>query len=681
MTASSVDIGGTFTDIIWVDTSTGELRITKVASTPSDSSIGFMQGLEDINLEIECLERCVHGTTVATNTIIQKAGTMTGLITTKGFRDVMELARGVKPIKDAYNLLWKVPKPLVPRFLRIGVSERMNYRGEEIMPLDIEECLGAARFLIEKGVKSIAICFLFAYLNPSHEEQAAKLIRKKYSDVKLSLSSQILTQWREYERTMTTVADAYIKPLMADYISNLNRKLRGKGFRSNLLIMKSNGGVMTATASMERPIETFLSGPAGGAIAGKLIGERAGYHNLITGDMGGTSYDVSIMSEGRLSFTTQTELEPGIPIELSMLDIRTIGAGGGSIAWQDEGGALCVGPRSAGANPGPACYGLGGESSTVTDANLFLRRINPNYFLGGRQKLFPEPCQKALESLGRRFCMNALRIASGIVQIAVAKMSQEIKKISTEMGRDPRDFKLVAGGGAGPLHGVETARLLGCQFVIVPAFPGLLSAVGLLLADMRYDMVRSFPMVLEKEGIERIQEFIEQMATDGTAFIRNEGYKGEIILLPSVDMRYAKQNWAINIELKSVAHLDVGEIARSFDERHKELYGFSVPGAQHEIINLRLTALGETKEKQSILSLLCRRPKADADGRPKESRLVYQDKQEAFVETRVYDRENLPIGCQVEGPAIVEEMDSTCYIPRDSSGLVDKEGNILIKVD
>ncbi|MCL5961181.1 MAG: hydantoinase/oxoprolinase family protein, partial [Chloroflexi bacterium] len=671
MKAVGIDIGGTFTDFISVDPSTGERHLHKVSSTPGDPSVAFMQGLEEMNLDLPNLDKCIHGSTVATNTIIQKKGATTGIITNKGFRDILEIARGIKTRETLYYLQWVKPKPLVPRYLRLEVPGRLDYAGRVIEELDEGKLIDACRFLVKHGVEAVAVCFLSSYVNPESELRAEELIKEHFPDLDVSISSKILPQWREYERTNTTVADAYVKPVMSKYFSRLEEQLADRGFQRDLLIMKSNGGAMTAQTARERPIETFLSGPAGGVVAGKAVGEQAGYNDVIIMDMGGTSFDVSLIDDGRFTTTTDGEVEPGVPIKISMIDIRTIGAGGGSIAWIDAGQALKVGPQSAGAAPGPACYGTGGTEPTVTDANLVLGRLNPDYFLGGRKVLQPDLAHQAVKKIADFYKMSLPEAAQGILDIAIWNMFQAIRTISAEKGFDPREFALVSGGGAGSLHAAAIARELSMSTIIVPAYPGVLSATGLLMADLKFDSIRSCPTLLERDGLEKPLGFFREMVEEGCKFISKEGYQGEPVAAASLDMRYEGQNWEINIPI-DLTQLDTARVIEIFDREHERLYGFNLPYARHEIINLRVTTIGPVENKEVFLPQPSEKGPFTDEPPVRDRRQVYNEATKQFEEANVYQREALRWGQRVKGLAIIEEMDSTIYLPAASVGEVDR---------
>ena len=507
-----VDVGGTFTDFVLIDPQQREHRYLKVASTPDDPGRAVLEGLTELGLDLGSVDRLVHGTTVATNTILQHNGARTGLITSGGHRDILEIRRGNKPERNAFDLLWSQPRPLVPRYRRVDVSGRLDYRGREVEALDEAEIELAADHLVELGAESVAICFLFSYLNPDHEERAADIVSRRHPGLAVSTSSAILPQWREYERTAAAVADAYVKPRMATYIDELGSALEGAGLRRQMSIMKSNGGVMTAASAKARPIETFLSGPAGGVVAAKYHGRQAGRRDVIAMDMGGTSFDVSLILDGDPNLTTTGEIDEVTPLGIPMLDIRTIGAGGGSIAWIDPGGILKVGPASAGADPGPACYGRGGELPTVTDANVVLGRLGESTLLAGSMRIDPALARDAVSrEIAQPLGLSVEEAAAGILRITVANMATAIRSITAEAGVDPRDFAILAGGGGGPLHAALIAEEFDIGSVVIPSYPGLLSAGGLVLSDLKVDVIQSFPQRLERDGVEQLQHLVSEL--------------------------------------------------------------------------------------------------------------------------------------------------------------------------
>jgi N-methylhydantoinase A len=674
-----VDIGGTFTDFVAVDLATRRHVHHKVSSTPHDPSRAVLSGLLDIGIDLRDVDRLIHGTTVATNTIIQRKGAVTGFITSPGHRDILHVRRGTKPESSVFDLLWHEPEPLVPRHLRVDVDERLDYRGREVRPLHLEELALAVQHLVSHGVESIAICFLFSYLNQEHERRAEEFIAAAHPELHVSTSSEILPQWREYERASTTVADAYVKPVMGLYIDALADSLAENGFRHDLLIMKSNGGIMTSRAARRRPVETFLSGPAGGVVAGKYHGLQAGIDNLITIDMGGTSFDVSLITGSGFSTSSQGWIDECTPLNVAMLDIRTIGAGGGSIAWIDAGGALKVGPRSAGANPGPACYAHGGTEPTITDANVALGRIGARALLGGRLEIDPALAREAIErAVAKPLGLDTLEAAAGIIRICVGNMAGEIRAITAERGVNPRDFAILAGGGGGPLHAALLAREFEIETIVVPSYPGLLSAGGLILSDLRVDRIKSFPIRIERDGTEELRAAAAALLAQVTEELEREGYEGRPVSLLSLDMKYSGQNWDINVPTE-IADVDVATLSRLFDERHHQLYGFALPTHTHDILSIRASAIGPTANAEAIVP---RRFEVGSSSKavtePTATRLVWDDDVRGFVDGAVYERDELLPGSAVAGPCVIEGMDSTVWVPSGAAGLVDSSGNIIV---
>lgn len=677
---AGIDVGGTFTDTTIVDLQNKSVYLNKVPSTPRDPSKAFMNGLKKIKQDFRRIKRIIHGTTHATNTIIQRRGAVAGLITTKGFRDILEIRRGNRPRGHAFDLQWTKQDPLIPRYLRIGVPERIASEGNIFSELEEESLLRAVGFLIEHGVTSVAISFLFSYINPIHEREAKKIIEQKFPQLYTSISSDILPEWREYERCCATVADAYVKPVMRQYISHLEQKLKNNGYSRRFFIMNSNGGIMTSNITKEQPIQTFLSGPVAGVVAANFIGKQAGFDNLISIDMGGTSFDTSLIRKGEFVYTTESEIEEGVPIKISMLDMRTIGAGGGSIAWIDSGGVLKVGPQSAGADPGPVCYGTDGKEPTVTDANLILGRLNPNYFLGGEQKLQEGLAKEAIqEKIADSLNVSWVEAAQGIIRVVVANMAQNIRIITTERGLDPREFALVAFGGAGPLHAALIGRELGIHYVIVPPYPGLTSAAGLLLCDLKFDTVRSLFCCIERDGTELIAQFLSEMLEQEIKLLEDEGYRNEPTCLTSLDMRYSGQNYEISIPVNK-DNLSVEDIAKRFDEKHKYLYGFYLSNVPHEVLRVRTSVIGQVLDKDDILNAFSVNEKAKSFSEPVEVRKVWEDSNQ-LKDYKIYKRANISKQIDIKGPAIIEQMDSTVYIPSWSQAMIDSLGNIIISIN
>ncbi|MDP6819605.1 MAG: hydantoinase/oxoprolinase family protein [Alphaproteobacteria bacterium] len=674
MNMIGIDIGGTFTDFVIADES-GAVRVHKLSSTPADPAEAFMRGLRESRVDIDMLDKAVHGTTVGTNALIERRGAITGLITTQGFRDVLEIRRSARPPSDYFNLRWNKPAPLVPRELIREVDERTTFDGQVIKPLDADDALRALRQLADAGCTSVAICLLFSYANPSHEQQIAAIASEHFPDLALSVSSSLLPQWREYERASTTVADAFIKPRMSRYFSKLVNELRDQGMKNDLLVMKSNSGLMTARSAASEPIHTLLSGPAGGALAGKFIGARAGYPDLITMDMGGTSFDVSLVQGGAIAERTEASVADGLPIQVQMVDIRTIGAGGGSVGWLDSGGVMKVGPRSAGAAPGPACYGRGGVEPTITDANLVLGRLSKYGLLGGDLALDVERSNQAVDRVAEPLGLERTKAANGIVTICVSNMVNEVRTISAQQGLDPRDFTLIAGGGAGPLHATLIADTLGMDTVIVPPYPGLLSAAGLLLADLKFDIIKSWPFLLERSDLAELDRAFAEMVDRGKETLRSEGFEGDIVVHQSLDMRYQGQNWEISVAVSEKVE-SIENLAAAFDRAHHRLHGVSIDGAQHEVVNLRVSVVGPQVDAGRWLPIM----QPSGGEAIRERRPVFDTAKEDYVDAApVYERAALKTGDSITGCCIVDQVDSTTYVPSNWAGSIDQHGNLILK--
>jgi N-methylhydantoinase A len=670
-----VDIGGTFTDCVIVDDD-ATVSIHKRPSTPANPAEGFMLAVGEAAVRVETLRKVVHGTTVAANTLIQRNGATTGLITTKGFRDVLELARSSKPPSDYFNLRWMAPAPLVPRNLRKEVQERVSAAGEIIDELDEEGCREAVHELVTAGCTAVAVCLLFSYVSPGHELRIGEIITELYPELTVSLSSQILPQWKEYERTSTTVVDAFVKPRMASYLNQLRDGMNERGFGRDLLLMKSNAGLMTATAAAETPVHTVLSGPAAAALAGRHIALAAGWENAITMDMGGTSFDVSLVSGGELPYAIEAEATPGAPVLIPTVDIRTIGAGGGSIAWIDLGGGLKVGPDSAGAVPGPACYQNGGGKPTVTDANLLLGRLGVGSPLAGGLTLDATRARDALQPLAEELGLDLQEAANGVIEICVNNMANETRSISAQRGFDPREFVLVAAGGAGPLHAALIAESLAIETVLVPPRPGLLSASGLLLAAPKVDVVRSSRAVLERTDSASLRATLLAMIVQARTMMEEEGFGTDLIVETAVDARYTGQNWEITVPVDP-DDLETVHIARRFDVEHERLYGVSAPDSKHEVINLRVTVTAPEGDPARWLPGPDRDP--EPSGLPEARRPVYDKRHGGVVGAPVYRRSALSDEAHLEGPCVIEQTDATTYVPSAWSVTVDAGGNLLLK--
>jgi N-methylhydantoinase A len=671
-----IDVGGTFTDLSAFDTESGELSVSKAPSTPDDPIRGVLDVIARASVENRDIADLIHGTTVATNALLERKKRMPGLVTTKGFRDVVFLQRGTR--QYLYDLQSDKPIPFVERRHCLEVDERINSRGEIERPLIADDVRAAARSLRHEGVRDIAVSCLFAYLNPSHELLTRELILEEFPEASVSLSHEVYRRWREYDRTSTTLADAFLKTLVSDYVTNLADGLNRAKVEGNFLIMKSNGGVEDHRAAAAKPVDLLVSGPVGGVLSAVYFGQLTGRRNLISMDMGGTSLDVSLITDGQVRQTNEYEIEWGLPVYTPMVDVKTIGAGGGSIAWIDKGGLLRVGPRSAGANPGPVCYGEGGTEPTVTDANLVLGRINPDYFLGGSLKLDFDAAALALKRLGEELGMSLEQVASAVVELVDANMVNAIRVVSIDQGLDPRDFTLISFGGAGSLHAASLARLIGIGEVIAPIHQGVFSALGLTTADMRVDESVTANFRSDRLDLTEVNRVISDLEATALARIREEGFAGKPHVRRAIEMRYYGQNYAVEVEAEIIdGSLNADALAACLDSYHAEhhrLYGYNLPSEVVEFINFTVTATGPTQKPEL--------PARDGAGRAnaKTERDVFFRAPGGWLQTPVYERDDLPAGTTLTGPVIVEEPMSTTLVHPGQTLRVDPFGNLVIEV-
>jgi N-methylhydantoinase A len=686
-----VDVGGTFTDFCLLD-GAGRVLIHKLLTSARDQSLAILQGIADLQAGPETT--VVHGATVATNALLERRGARTALVTTEGFGDVLEIGRQTRP--DLYALHPTRPAPLVPADWRFELAERIDHRGAILVPLDPEATDAVVRHLLDQEIESVAVCFLFSFLNPAHEQ----LVRERIvtlgggSAPVVSLSSDVLPEYREYERTATTVINAYVAPLMSRYLANLERGLEGRRLR----IMQSNGGIISAEAARTLAARTALSGPAGGVVGAFELARQAGFENAITFDMGGTSTDVALCP-GRIQETTEGTVA-GLPLRLPIIDIHTVGAGGGSIARLDAGGALRVGPESASSDPGPVCYGITAadghakaDEITVTDANLVLGRLDADHFLGGRMRLDLDRTRARMQDLARRLSLPLEAAAWGVIRVANSNMERAIRTISVERGHDPRRFALVAFGGAGPLHACELAATLRIPRVLIPPHPGVLSALGMVLADVVKDYSQTVMLPAEATGAETLDHLFAPLYDRAGADLRAEGLADDdITLLPSLDMRYVGQSFELTIEIGDW-RLEIGQPPTSnlqyptsnlqsrFHEAHRQRFSYASEREPVEVVNLRLKAVGRTGKPQ-----FSRQPLGGLD--PKAAHVGY--KQVYFadantphaarpVPTALYERERLAAGNIVVGPAVIFQMDTTSVIPPGWAATADGWGNLLVE--
>jgi len=667
------DVGGTFTDFTLHDVASGALHHFKVPTSPADPSEGIADGLNALlsrhGIAPQEISFAGHGTTIATNMVIERRGVRTGLITTQGFRDVLEIGRQTRP--HLYDYTVRTPPPLVPRAYRLEVRERLDAAGAVLHPLDEATVAEAADALGRNGVQAVAICFLHAYLDGTHEQRAAEIVRSRLPGVYVSTSFDILPEFREYERFSTTVINATIGPRMADYLARLLDRLAGLGMTAPPHTIHSNGGLMSVETVRRYPVRTCLSGPAAGVVGAAQVAREAGFPDAITFDVGGTSTDVSLVENGVPAFAT-SRLIAGHPVRTPMVDVHVIGAGGGSVAWLDDAGVLKVGPRSAGADPGPAAYGLGGSEPTLTDANIVLCRLNPETLLGGRMQMDAMAARDVIAaSVADPLSLPTEQAALGIIRIAVSNMSRAIRAVSTERGYDVGQFVLLPYGGAGPLHAASVAMECGIRRVLVPLQPGTLCARGILLSDVSLDLVRSEILEASADTWPRMVAHFATMAEQGSAWL-----EGERIDTPScrfdasIDARYKGQNHEVQVRLPSPTS-DLGVFLSCFADAHRREYGYDIPGHAVEAVNCRLKAVGLV-ERPAIRFAGPVRPPA-----PKASRTVHFD--EGWIDTAIMDRDDLPVGTRLSGPLIIEEMSATTLVPPGWSLTVDPSGNLLLE--
>lgn len=674
----AVDSGGTFTDIALLDENRQKLHITKVPSTPDNPAIAVMTGvlkvLAENNVSSQEVSYFLHGTTVATNALLELKGAVTALITTRGFRDVLEIGRQTRP--SLYNFFQKKAPAIVPRDLRFEIEERILYNGEIETPLNQEQIFVLVKMFKDKGIESAAVCFLHSYLDPQHEKTVKKILSKELPEVFVSCSSEILPEFREYERTSTVCINAYVMPAIKKYLEDLEVRLKEENIQSPLYIMQSNGGIIPSKMAREHSARTLLSGPAGGVNAGVHLSRLMEEPNLITMDMGGTSLDVSLISGGQPRYSTESSIG-SYPLRLPMIEIHTIGAGGGSIAYIDSGGALKVGPESAGAVPGPACYGRGGDSPTVTDANLVLGRINPDYILAGEMEIYSEKSVQVIRKhIADPLGLTVEAAAEGIIKVVNANMVRGIRVVSVEKGFDPREFALVAFGGAGPLHALELARELAINKVIIPPQPGINSALGMLAADIRRDYVLTRIIREEKLQVEYLNLLFKDLQSKALKELEREGFKYENLHFHhSADLRYPRQAYEINIPLgaEKLNKETLEKMLQEFHDVHLKTYGYNRQEEMIELVNVRLSVVGKMHSFQIKAERMVDRDLGEAKN---SFRSIYYDGK--FIKTPVYNRDKMTPGGEIEGPAVVEQLDSTTVIIPGKTAYIDSYRNLII---
>jgi N-methylhydantoinase A len=669
----AVDIGGTFTDLIGFDAAAGRFVQAKSLTTPAHLVQGVIDCIGKSGLAGSDIGELIHGSTTAINTLIERKGARTGLIVTRGTRDVYIIGRGNRP--EAYNLLFHKHRPLVPRHLTCEVTERLLPSGEVFAPLDRQTIADACRVLKAEGVEAVAVCFLHSYVNPEHERIAGEMVRAAMPDAYLSLSHEILREYREFERMSTTVVNAYIGPKVGGYVQSLKSSLGEIGFAGDLSIMRSNGGVMTPEIATARPAAMMESGPVGGIIASARVGQALGLPNVISFDMGGTTAKAALVRDGEPTMAPGYYVggyASGHPVMLPMIDVVEVGAGGGSIAWIDEVGALKVGPQSAGADPGPICYCGGGAEPTITDANVVLGRLDPDNFLGGTMHLDAEGAHRGIaDQIAKPLKMDTVAAAQAILEISIAKMSLAVREVSVQKGYDPREFALIASGGAGPLHVLAIARELHIPKVVVPLFPSHFSALGMLLADERHDFIRTHYADLASLDFKALAAIHDEMATEALASLRHS--KGAEPLV-QLDLRYVGQEFtlAVPVTRGQLVNGDREGIRRAFDALYEHRYAHHSPEEPVEMVNIRLMMIG--KRAPLVFPELA----AAEAVKPSHRRAVYFSDVARPVDCPIYQREHLFAGVEIAGPALIQEHGTTTVLFEHDTCIMAPSGELII---
>ena len=682
--AIGVDVGGTFTDFYLHNTTTGSFYISKTPSTPHNPAEAVVTGLLAVckkhNIALENISRLSHGTTVGTNTLIQRSGSKVALITTKGFKDLLEIGRQTRP--HMYDLHTDFPAPLVNREHRFELSERMDFNGDVITApnkSDIEEVINK---VIQSEAKACALGFLFSFINPKHERDVAKRIRQKAPGLVISLSSEVQPEFREYERLSTTVLNAYLQPVMSVYLKTLEDGVKNNLPNANIGINQSNGGLMSPERARQFPVRTALSGPAAGAVGASFIAQQVGRKNIITLDMGGTSADVAMIQDFKVSISFDRDVA-GFPVRQPSVDVETVGAGGGSIAWFDRDDLLKVGPTSAGAHPGPACYGLGGTSPTVTDANLILGRLSPRGLLGGSMQLDSDAAVNVFKPIAERLGFKPEHTAHGVLGIVVANMVRTIRTISVERGYDPRQCVLMPFGGAGPLHARDVAINLGINEMIIPAAPGIVCAQGLLVSDLKEDFVVSRRLALTDENLSELQKIIQSLDTRASDWFDGEKVKSDVRNFKlTIDARYTGQNFELSVPLAEGKKIEVSKlnqaqsIHQNFCEIHELAYGYASEDDSVEIINIRLTAIAKLFEFSTKTSANNTPLPPKADGK----RPVFFENPDQPTIAKCFNRTSLVPGQEIHGPAIIEQLDTTTPVYPGDIARVSADGHLIISI-
>jgi N-methylhydantoinase A len=672
-----VDIGGTFTDIVALDRA-GRLALTKVPSTPKDLLEGIGAAVSQVlglaGARPADVERFIHGTTIATNAILEQKGAVTAILTTEGFEDVLELGRMKRSRMYDLTMDPEVPTFLAPRRRRVGIRERLDARGQVLVPLDEDAVRRAVQALRARAVQAIAVCYLFSFVNPAHERRTREIVAELAPEISVSLSSDVDPTFREYERLCVTAFDAYLGPVVKRYLAGLADTLRALGVPGVPLIMRSRGGIVSAALAAEQPVTLFLSGPAGGVIGAGFAAERSGVRDFVSLDMGGTSNDVAVVRDGTPLLASEGAIGP-YPVRTPMVDVNTIGAGGGSVAWIDAAGGLRVGPRSAGADPGPACYGRGGDEATVTDASVVLGYLNPARFAGGTLTLDVAAAERAVAAIGRRLGVDPVAAAAGIHRVVNARIADQIRLVTIKRGYDPRQFSLVVLGGAGPVHGAALAAEMGMAEVLVPEAPGVLAAFGLLAAAIEHHHARTLQARTDVADLAAVNRCLGELDAAGRGRMREEGVPADQVRVAyTADMRYVGQAYELEVPIAlPITREGMPEILAAFHAVHERVYGYARTQQPVEFVNFR--AVHTYPLPRPVVTPAARATGSLADARLGERRAYFG----AFVPTAIYERARLPLGARLAGPAIVEQDDTTTVIPPGVTARVDDAGNLRLR--
>lgn len=670
------DVGGTFTDLVLVDEIAGKVQLAKVLTTIENQADGVLNAISSTGTEVSDIDVIVHGTTTTTNALLEKKIARCGLITTKGFRDVLELGRRTRP--NSYGMTGYF-EPLIPREYRLEVAGRMDAAGNEITPLDEDSVREAAKILSGLGCEGLVIHFLHAYANPEHERRARDIAATLWHNNYVTIGSEILSEFREYERGTAAAVNASVQPVLDKYLGRLSNELNKRGYEQDLLVMQGNGGTVSSKIVADSAINTVMSGPASGVMAAAYTGTKSGFFNIITYDMGGTSSDVGLIRDGVPSASSELQLEYGMPIHVPMVDVHTIGAGGGSIAFINEAGILQVGPKSSGADPGPVCYGRGGIEPTITDANLILGRLNPEALLAVGSPVTMEYVRDQIEEkVGKSLGLDAEQAASAIVQIANNRMAGAIRMVSLARGHDPRDFALFAFGGAGPLHAAALAAELAIPKLLIPARPGITNAIGCAVADVRHDFVNTVNIPVADLDISRVRSIIKKQISDGESTIQREGIDIEdLIYVHDAEMQFQGQSHMLRVSL-SGPNISREELQSVFEEAYFDRFDLRLPEVRAILVTLHTAVIGRRPDV-SLDALID--PAIRAEGFEKcikDYRRVWFS--EGWGETPVLEREALPENIRFDGPAVIEQLDTTIIIEPGNSAVVDSIGNLLVDV-